>query len=69
VQALPTSLAQTIRREYYAAVEYMDSQVGRLLRSLDQNKLADSTAVVFHGDHGELGPDFYGFSIIASSVT
>ena len=47
--ALDTRLAQTIRREYYAAVEYMDSQVGRLLDGLDDLMLTDSTVVVFHG--------------------
>lgn len=47
--ALDTRLAQAIRREYYAAVEYMDSQVGRLLDGLDDLKLSNSTVVVFHG--------------------
>ena len=49
---LPAALAQTIRRHYYAAVEYMDSQVGRLLNALGELGLEGSTAVVFHGDHG-----------------
>ena len=48
-QALPTAVAQTIRRQYYAAVEYMDSQVGRLLDGLDALHLTNSTLVVFHG--------------------
>ena len=48
----PAVLGQTIRRNYYAAVEYMDSQVGRLLDGLDELGLTGSTAVVFHGDHG-----------------
>ena len=49
---LPTVLAQDIRRNYFAAVEYMDSQVGRLLEGLERLQLAASTAVVLHGDHG-----------------
>ncbi|MBA4066776.1 MAG: iduronate-2-sulfatase [Isosphaera sp.] len=41
---------------YYAGVSFMDAQVGRLLDSLDKNKLAENTIVVFLGDHGyELG--------------
>ena len=40
---LGTQVAQTIRREYYAAVEFMDSQVGRIMDGLDQLKLSDST--------------------------
>ena len=54
--ALDTRLAQTIRREYYAAVEYMDSQVGRLLDGLDALKLTDSTVVVFHGAQSVVMP-------------
>lgn len=51
-QPFPATLAQTIRRQYYGAVEYMDSQVGRLLNALGELGLEGSTAVVFHGDHG-----------------
>lgn len=41
-----------IRQHYYAAVSYMDAQVGRLLSALDELGLADSTVVVFTSDHG-----------------
>lgn len=41
-----------IRQHYYAAVSYMDAQVGRLLSALDELGLADSTMVVFTSDHG-----------------
>lgn len=42
-----------IRQHYFAAVSYMDAQVGRLLSALDQLGLSDSTMVVFTSDHGE----------------
>lgn len=37
---------------YYASVEFMDDQVGRILHELDRLKLTDSTAIVFTSDHG-----------------
>lgn len=37
---------------YYAAVAFMDAQVGRILDELDRLGLRESTAVVFTSDHG-----------------
>lgn len=43
------------RRRYYASIENLDRNVGRLLAHLDRHALADDTVVVFLSDHGELG--------------
>ena len=43
-----------IIRAYYAAVSFVDAQVGRLLHELDALGLADNTIVVFWSDHGYL---------------
>jgi len=49
---IPADFAGTLRHGYYAAVSYMDAQVGRLLDTLDKEGLADNTVVVLWGDHG-----------------
>ena len=37
---------------YYASVQFMDEQVGRVLNELDRLGLRESTAIVFCSDHG-----------------
>jgi len=37
---------------YMASVQFMDQQVGRLLKTLEELKLRDNTIVVFISDHG-----------------
>src|SRR6185295_17188439 len=37
---------------YFAAITFMDQQVGKVLDALDRLKLRESTIVVFHSDHG-----------------
>ncbi|MEO0529862.1 MAG: sulfatase [Planctomycetota bacterium] len=37
---------------YYAGVSFVDSQVGRLLATLQQTGVRDETVIVFAGDHG-----------------
>lgn len=37
---------------YYAAVSYVDAQIGKILNALDSLGLAENTIVMFFGDHG-----------------
>jgi choline-sulfatase len=37
---------------YYASVAYMDAQVGKVLRTLEEEGLEDNTIVIFTSDHG-----------------
>ncbi|MCI0705193.1 MAG: sulfatase [Planctomycetia bacterium] len=41
-----------IRHGYFANINYMDEQVGKVLAALDSQKLTDNTIIVFHADHG-----------------
>jgi len=51
---LNRSLQQENRRLYRAAVTWTDFNLGRLLAGLEANNVADSTAIMFHGDHVRL---------------
>ena len=42
------------RRAYFGAVSYIDHQVGRLVRLVDDLSLRDNTVIIFTSDHGEL---------------
>ncbi|XP_024863161.1 iduronate 2-sulfatase isoform X2 [Kryptolebias marmoratus] len=48
---IPKDFQLRIRQHYYAAVSYMDAQVGRLLSALDELGMTNSTMVVFTSDH------------------
>lgn len=39
---------------YYAAIENMDYNVGRIVKALDDFQLADDTYVMFFSDHGDM---------------
>ena len=43
---------RTIRHHYYAQCAFVDSQVGRLMRYLQESGLAQTTIVAFCSDHG-----------------
>ena len=49
---VPPELARQLKHGYYAAVSYMDAQVGRVLDELDRLGLRENTIVVLWGDHG-----------------
>ncbi|MBC2595240.1 sulfatase [Ruficoccus amylovorans] len=44
--------ALELRHGYYAAISYLDAQVGKVLDELEALGLADNTIVVFWSDHG-----------------
>lgn len=57
-----------VKAAYYAMIELIDDQVGRMLAALEESGQAENTLVIFMSDHGELlgdhglyfkGPHFY----------
>jgi arylsulfatase A-like enzyme len=53
-RALSDGDKRGIIASYYNSVEYLDTNIGRALEKLEQLGLADSTLVVYAGDHGYL---------------
>ncbi|MEW4488528.1 sulfatase [Thalassoglobus sp. JC818] len=49
---LNDSLRQQAKQAYFASIEFMDAQVGRILNKLEELGLAENTIVVFTSDHG-----------------
>lgn len=42
------------KRGYYAQIEHIDSQIGRIIRYLKQSGIYDDSLIIFTSDHGEL---------------
>lgn len=49
---LPDWKTLDLRRAYYAAITYVDYEIGRVLNQLEELGLAKNTIVVLWGDHG-----------------
>ena len=49
---LPKEKQKELIHGYYAAVSYIDAQVGKILQTLDSLGLAENTIIVLWGDHG-----------------
>lgn len=45
---------QVIKAAYYAMIEHLDHQLGRILAVLEETGQLGNTLVLFHSDHGEL---------------
>ncbi|HEY7114331.1 MAG TPA: sulfatase, partial [Thermoanaerobaculia bacterium] len=59
-------------RPYLGEIAYVDSELGRLLAALASQGVAERTAVVFAGDHGESlgehGEDGHGFFVYEATL-
>lgn len=50
--AFGPELAKELIRAYYASISYVDAQVGRLLKALEDSGAAETTTVVLYGERG-----------------
>lgn len=51
---LPEDKIRDARRAYFGACSYIDDNIGKLLRALEECGLAEDTLIVFSGDHGDM---------------
>ena len=53
IDATPEKVAET-RRQYCAAIELIDDQIGNIITALEQRDMLDNTYIIFASDHGEM---------------
>jgi len=51
---LPEDKIRDARRAYFGACSYIDDNIGKLLKTLEECSLAEDTLIVFSGDHGDM---------------
>jgi arylsulfatase A-like enzyme len=54
-------LNQLLKAYYFASISYLDTQVGRILQTVDECGLRDETTIIVAADHGELLGDYGSF--------
>ena len=51
--------AKHSRRGYYGSVSFIDEQIGRILKALEDRGMLENTLVLFTSDHGDMLGDHY----------
>ncbi|OGV36495.1 MAG: hypothetical protein A2020_12755 [Lentisphaerae bacterium GWF2_45_14] len=57
-QGIDKNLAKQIIAYYYAAISFVDFQIGRILSALEEDGILDNTMIILSSDHGEYLGDF-----------
>jgi arylsulfatase A-like enzyme len=60
-QGVDENLIRQLKAHYYAEISFIDYNLGRLLRYLEEQKLLDNTMIIYASDHGEMLGDYYSF--------
>ena len=50
----PEDVVRRATASYYALTTYMDDQIGRILKTIDDSPFRDDTVVIYTSDHGEM---------------
>ncbi len=53
VENIPPEITQRARELYYGLTEWVDNEIGKVLKGLEMSGLADNTVVIYTSDHGE----------------
>lgn len=54
-------LNQLLKAYYFASISYLDSQVGRIIQTLEETGELENTTIIVTADHGELLGDYGSF--------
>ncbi len=49
---IPDDLAKTLLHAYLACVSYVDAQIGKMIKALEDEGVRDNTIIIVWGDHG-----------------
>ena len=60
-QGIDRNLIRSIRAYYWAAISFIDYQIGRILGALEKTGQLDDTLILFSSDHGEYLGDYNSF--------
>ena len=53
----PNAEIQTSRRSYYAAISFVDEQIGRIIEALRERGELENTLIIYTADHGDMMGD------------
>ncbi len=53
VEDVPDDIVRKGRELYYGLTQWLDDEIGKVLKALDDTELADDTVVIYTTDHGE----------------
>src|SRR5207249_2010762 len=51
---IPERQIRNARRAYYGAISYVDAQIGRIRRALEETAMARDTVILILADHGDM---------------